>query len=308
MPEEVSTANTTLIVGPGAVGRLLAMHLSLQVPVLLVGRRELGSHHSLVTPDGKILERQLHSLVSSQLSRSTVNKVETVYLTTKAYATEAALDSLSGILPPTAALVLWQNGFTVQPTISASWPGPVLCASTTEGAYINDSPDQQRVIHAGRGHTVIGDLDNHYPELATQLAQRLVATGMSAEAVADIRLRLWHKLAINAAINPLVARYRIRNGQLRDRPFRPMVTELIDEIQAVLAAEGIHPPSLGWHGLIWSVIDAAANNRASMLQDILAERPTEHAAILGPLCDAAERYGIPAPGLRALLKWLASRG
>lgn len=324
MHDTEAKPQTTLIVGPGAMGRLLAFHLSShscshryshspsQRPVLLAGRRQLSEHHTLIAPDGEMRQKKLRSCVVSQLNHQDVGKIETVHLTTKAYATQTALDSISrgspnGPVSPGTVLVLWQNGFTVQPAITDSWPGPVLCASTTEGAYINDKETTHCVVHAGHGHTVIGDLNNQHSELAGRVAQRLDAAGMSAEPVADIRVRLWHKLAVNAAINPLVARYRIRNGQLRDRPFRPMVMALIDEIQAIAQAESIAPPPAGWAELVWTVITATANNRASMLQDVLANRPTEHAAILGPLCNAAQRHTIEAPQLNALHKWLSSR-
>jgi 2-dehydropantoate 2-reductase len=283
------------------------MHLSSQAPVLLVGRRPLNGNHTLIEPDGSQHWQALRSCTASQLTeRDTVN-LETVHLTTKAYATEAALVSLACVLPSTTPLVLWQNGFTVQPAISARWPGPVLCASTTEGAYINDADRQQTVVHAGRGQTVIGDLASRHAELAATLAGRLAAAGLAAEAVPDIRLRLWHKLAVNAAINPLVARFGIRNGQLRDRPFRPMVTALIGEIQAILEAEDIAPPAAGWPELIWGVIASTAGNRASMFQDVLAGRPTEHEAILGPLCDAARHHGLKAQQLEEQLAWLVAR-
>lgn len=296
-----------MIVGPGALGRLLAMHLSSQAPVLLVGRRPLAPDHSLIAPDGSQRRTTLRCRLAGQLCERDAENLDAVHLTTKAYATEAALASLACILPSTTPLVLWQNGFTVQPAISARWPGPVLCASTTEGAYLKDSDGQQTVVHAGRGQTLIGDLASRHTGLAATLASRLTAAGLAADAVPDIRTRLWHKLAVNAAINPLVARYRIRNGQLRDRPFRPMVAALIDEIRAVLGAEGMAPPAFGWPKLIWGVIDATANNRASMLQDVLAGRPTEHEAILGPLCAAARRHGVGAERLEEQLAWLVAR-
>lgn len=296
-----------MIVGPGALGRLLAVRLSSQAPVLLVGRRPLNSDHTLIEPDGSQRQQTLRCRLAGQLCARDAENLDAVHLTTKAYATEAALASLASVLPPATPLVLWQNGFTVQPAISARWPGPVLCASTTEGAYLKDSDGQQTVVHAGRGHTLIGDLAARHGVLAAAVARRLSAAGLAAEAVTDIRLRLWHKLAVNAAINPLVARYRIRNGQLRDRPFRAMVAALIDEIRAIFAAEGMAPPASGWPELIWGVIDATANNRASMYQDVLAGRPTEHEAILGPLCDAARRHGIRAERLEEQRAWLVAR-
>lgn len=297
----------SMIIGPGAMGRLLAIHLSSYAPALLVGRRPLDAHHTLIEPDGSQRQQTLRSCLANQLTEQDTQELDAVHLTTKAYATEAALASLSTILPSTTPLVLWQNGFTVQPAISAHWRGPVLCASTTEGAYINDTEHQQMVIHAGRGQTFIGDLASRHTALSATLAHRLTSAGLAAEAVTDIRLRLWHKLAVNAAINPLVARFAIRNGQLRDRPFRPMVAALIEELQSILEAEDIAPPASGWPALIWEVIAATANNRASMFQDILASRPTEHHAILGPLCEAAHRHGIDAQQLEEQLAWLTAR-
>ncbi|EWH02946.1 ketopantoate reductase family protein [Halomonas sp. BC04] len=289
----MSTASH-LIVGPGALGRLLALQLADTQPVVLAGRRALPAEQTLTTPEG---ERRTRRLTMADSRRLPPLAPAFLHLTTKAYATEAAYDSVAAQLPPATPLVLWQNGFEVQPTLSLRHTGPVLCASTTEGAWLAGDTG---VVHAGHGLTYLGDLDNRYPELCRALAATLTDTGLQASAVADIRTRLWHKLAINAAINPLTARYRIRNGQLRDRPFQPMVTQVIEEVTAIMAAEAIPDPEAGWHGLVWQVVAGTANNRASMLQDVLAGRPTERAAILGPLLSAARHHGIASPCLVAL--------
>ncbi|WP_458524747.1 ketopantoate reductase family protein [Onishia taeanensis] len=289
------------IVGPGAVGRILAMHLARQVPVTLIGRREPPARLTLTTPEG---ERERRALPGATLLTLPPTPPAILHLTTKAHGAEAAIAALTGRVPAATPLVLWQNGFGVQETLTRSWPGPVLCASTTEGAFVDDTPEQQAVVHAGHGRTVIGHLDGAYPELAGSLANTFSAAGLACEAVDNIRVRLWHKLAVNAAINPLVARFRIRNGQLRDRPFRLMVEAVISELVTIMAAEGIPTPPDGWLGLVWGVVEATANNRASMLQDVLAGRPTESDAILGPLCAAARRHGIATPALDTL--WAAT--
>lgn len=79
-----------------------------------------------------------------------------------------------------------------------------------------------------------------------------------------------------------------------------MVDTVIDEIGPLLEGEGVTPPPAGWHTLAWEVIAATANNRASMLQDVLAGRPTEREAILRPLLTAAERQRCAAPTLETL--------
>ncbi|MDX5376178.1 MAG: 2-dehydropantoate 2-reductase, partial [Halomonas sp.] len=228
-----------------------------------------------------------------------------LHLTAKAYAAEAAYAAAMSRLPSAPTLVLWQNGYQIQPDLDRRHPAPVLCASTTEGAWVNGD---EGVTHAGRGTTYLGDLANRHAPACRELAGLLGQAGLTAEAVEDIETRLWHKLAVNAAINPLVARFRIRNGQLRDRPFRPMVERIIAEVASILASENVPPPTAGWHSLVWQVIAGTANNRASMLQDVMAGRPTEREAILGPLLAAAQRHGIAAPCLSELDASLAQTG
>ncbi|WP_183325888.1 ketopantoate reductase family protein [Halomonas cerina] len=291
-----------LIIGPGALGRLLAVRLATRGETWLAGRRRLPATQTLTTPEGQTLVRCLPTTTLDALPTHTPL---VVHLTTKAMAVEAVVASLRQRLPAGTPLVLWQNGFGVQRLVSDHWPGPVLCATTTEGAYVEDD---RHVVHAGHGQTALGSLDGRHQDLARRLAGRLTAAGLPTESVPDIRLRLWRKLAVNAAINPLVARFRIRNGQLRDRPFRPMVDAVIDEVAVILDAEGVTPPEgvgvSGWQALVWRVVEGTAGNRASMLQDVLAGRPTEHEAILGPLRAAARHHGLPTPTLDALYREL----
>jgi 2-dehydropantoate 2-reductase len=291
-----------LIVGPGALGRLLALYLAETEPVVLAGRRRLPAEQRLITPDGGQRVQRLRLATTQRLPPLAP---AFLHLTTKAYAAEAAYASVAPQLPPDTPLVLWQNGYAVQPALTRRHPGPVLCATTTEGAWLTGD---DAVVHAGRGLTWIGDLDHRHPALAQALVAALARAGLEAGAVSDIRVRLWHKLAVNAAINPLVARFRIRNGQLRDRPFRPLVDAVIDEVAAIMAAEAVPAPEAGWHELVWRVVAGTADNRASMLQDVLAGRPTEREAILGPLLDAARRHGLSAPRLAELDRTLAAAG
>ncbi|WP_299231767.1 2-dehydropantoate 2-reductase [uncultured Halomonas sp.] len=293
---------THWIVGPGAIGRLLALRLSQHGQrVTLLGRRPLPALQTLITPQGDALAMEVVTR-----TRPTGGSPDLLHLTTKAYAAEAAYLELASRLPADLPLVLWQNGFHTQPRLATRHPGPVLCATTTEGAYV---AADDRVVHAGQGNTLIGSLEGGHGDLARAVASVLSTSGLSAQAVPDIRRRLWHKLAINAAINPLVAHHRIRNGELRETPFREEVEVVIGEVARVMQAEGIAPPEGsgldGWRALVWRVVEATAANRASMLQDVLAGRPTEHVAILGPLCQAAKRHGLATPRLDSLLKTLA---
>lgn len=288
----------SLIVGPGAIGRLLAVSLqgdSDHPRVRLLGRRRLPDRQSLTLPDGQQRWCHIASVIEPQLA---VRDIKLVHLTTKSWAALTAFADLAPHLPPDTPLILWQNGLRVQQPLTEQWTGPVLCASTTEGAHV---VDDAHVVHAGHGQTLIGHLKGQYPELAETLARQLNSAGLATTAVADIQARLWHKLVVNAAINPLVARFRILNGQLRESPWRERVEATLVELEALMQALDIPPPlsasSHPWHELVWQVIERTAANRASMLQDLDAGRPTEYEAILGPLREAARATGIATPEL-----------
>jgi len=242
-----------------------------------------------------------------------------VVLATKSHDTRAVLDALTPVLEPTTPLLLLQNGFQAQPRISERWVGPVLCASTIEAAYRpmpgsdrasspssspssnpSSNPASPDVIHAAAGETWIGDLGDRHTALATAVAESLSQAGIAATSCPDIRQRLWQKLAINAVINPLTASHHVRNGELARAEFQPRIVKLISEIDRIMQAENVQPPAAGWRALIDSVIEATAANQSSMLQDVLAGRPTERDAILGPLIDASLRHGLATPEILAL--------
>ncbi|MGY4879460.1 ketopantoate reductase family protein [Vreelandella aquamarina] len=286
---------THWILGPGAIGRLLAHSLAPFCEVVVIGRRALPAQQTLTTPEGEQKMQRLNTFTAAGLATQAPSPPDFVHITTKAMTAEVALASLAECLPPTTPLVLWQNGFLAQPRITEAWPGPVLCATTTQGAYL---AGDDGVVHAGRGPTFVGDLHHQHGALAQTLALAFIQAGIAATAVSDIRQRLWQKLAVNAAINPLVALKGVRNGELRDEAYAGHVEAAVNEVAAILHAEGIQPPNGGhsrtaWLALVWQVVDNTANNKASMLQDVEAKRPTERDAILGPLIQSAERHGLP---------------
>ncbi|WP_457941860.1 ketopantoate reductase family protein [Vreelandella alkaliphila] len=295
------------ILGPGAIGRLLAHSLSPFTDTTLIGRRALPEQQHLTSPEGGERTQRLASVTVAELTSHPLPAPRFVHITTKAMAAEAALASIADVVAPTTPLVLWQNGFLAQPRITQTWPGPVLCATTTQGAYLTGDDG---VVHAGRGPTFIGDLDNQHAGLAETLAALLSEAGFTATAVSDIRQRLWQKLAVNAAINPLVALNGVRNGELRGDAYAGRLAAVVKEVAAILKQENIAPPNGGenedaWLALVWQVVENTANNKASMLQDVEAKRPTERGAILGPLIDSAERHGLSCEVLKELDSELA---
>ena len=113
----------------------------------------------------------------------------------------------------------------------------------------------------------------------------------------DIRVPLWHKLAINSVINALTAIYQCSNGALIDHPLAwPRLQQLCAETQDVMAREGVMPMGQGLLKSSRRVLQQTANNKSSMLQDYQAGRTTEIDAINGYIIQQGALYRLPCAG------------
>jgi len=99
----------------------------------------------------------------------------------------------------------------------------------------------------------------------------------------------------NAATSPLSALTGLTVGAVcTDPALRFQVDRLIAEALAVCAAEGItltRSPAES----VQEAIDEAFGHKPSMLQDVLARRPTEVDVLNGGIAAAGRRAGVPTP-------------
>lgn len=216
---------------------------------------------------------------------------------TKAYDLVDGLAGLQPWLAPNAVVVLLANGLGYQQTVAARWPQlAVFSGSTTEGAFREAG---QRVLRAGRGTTWIGGRGTRdAPDWFSDWQAIDARCGWRE----DIDTVLWRKFAINCAINPLTALHRCRNGALAEPgALADQVRALCLEIAAIGQAAGQGEAVAGLYRSVMEVVEATADNRSSMLQDVLAGRPTEIGFLTSFLVATADAQGIDATHNKALL-------
>jgi 2-dehydropantoate 2-reductase len=130
--------------------------------------------------------------------------------------------------------------------------------------------------------------------------------------VKDAQPMVWSKLIVNAAINPLTALLRVKNGEiLTNPPARELMREIAEEVASVAKALGVGLPSLDPMQTVEEVAERTAENVSSMLQDVLRGAPTEVDAINGEVVQAGKLKGIPTPVNRviwSLVKAIPGRG
>jgi len=292
------------ILGAGSIGCLWAAHLAQaghRVTLILRSAERLDTFNekgAVILENG---ETKQQFTVDACLPE-TCGPVSHLLVTTKAYDTLPALESITNQLTQDACVVVMQNGMGAQQEAAARLaPIEVWAASTTDGAWLRE-PFQ--VVFAGRGETKIGPLSQMESPLPT-IPTELAPSALKLVADEEIELSLWRKLVINCAINPLTAFYDCRNGELAEDPdkFQHMsrICAEIDQLCRQLNLNLFNGPSIQQAE---AVARATGANFSSMLQDVRHQRRTELDYITGYLLQQAKRVGLKLPENQALYEHL----
>jgi 2-dehydropantoate 2-reductase len=292
------------IVGCGAVGSLFAAHLAqvdevevwaydvVQAHVDAINRRGLR-----VTGSAELVGRVRASTDTAQIPRC-----EFGIVATKSRLTRAAIEATAHLFED-AAVASVQNGLGNEEVI-AEHVGRVIRGTTFPAGHVTGPG----VVNMDtRGDTWLGPFEPRPASMdaVSRLAQVITAGGMNTKALADARGAQWTKLIFNAATNPIGALTGLTHGRVCELvPTRRLVSGLVAEGCAVADALGIvldsDPDELVDHAA-----EVAYEHRASMLQDILAKRPTEVDALNGGIARFGSQEGIPTPlndAIAALIK------
>ncbi|MGA4319522.1 putative 2-dehydropantoate 2-reductase [Ectopseudomonas hydrolytica] len=295
------------VLGAGSLGSLWAARLAragLPVRLILRNRERLAEYQAAggltLIEDGA----PSHYAIPAELPQADA-PIHRLLLACKAYDAQVAATELAPRLAEGAELLLLQNGLGSQDGVAQRLPGQrCLFLSSTEGAFRQPGFE---VVFAGHGHTWLGDpLDPTPPAWLDELQR----AGIPHQWTLDILARLWRKLALNCAINPLTVLHDCRNGGLREHPAE--VATLCAELGELLQRCGQPAAADNLHEEVQRVIAATALNYSSMHQDVAQGRRTEIAYLLGYACAAAQRHDLHLPHLQhlqqRLLSHLAARG
>lgn len=293
--------NTTLwhVLGAGSLGSLWATRLAragLPVRLILRDGARLGAYAS----KGGLTLNEHGQRLTLDIPAQTVDDdepIQRLLVACKAYDAERAVASIASRLSPGAELLLLQNGLGSQDAVAARVPhARCLFVSSTEGAFRDEDFS---VVFAGKGFNWLGDTQNG---VAPAWLDELSRAGIPHQWSSDILDRLWRKLALNCAINPLTVLHDCRNGELAHH--REEVDALCGELIRVLETCGQRGAAAGLHAEVHRVIQATAANYSSMYQDVVQGRRTEISYLLGHVCATARQYGCQAPYLNRLREQL----
>ena len=159
----------------------------------------------------------------------------------------------------------------------------------------------------GPGPTWVGPFEPRPASIdeVQRLADALTRAGMPTHARADARGAQWTKLLFNAATNPIAALTGLTHGELWDVPeLRELVSALVEEGRAVSDALGIELEDDPLE-LIGRLAAQNYDHKPSMLQDVLAPRPTEIDALNGGIVREGGAAGVATPLNAAIASLIA---
>jgi len=295
-PTEQKLMSTTWhILGAGSLGTLWATRLARAgVPVRLILRDEARLASYQAAQGLTLVEHGVeHSYPVIGETPDSPGPIHRLLVACKAYDAQSAVAQLHHRLAPDAELILLQNGLGSQDAVAAQLPqARCIFASSTEGAFRDGD---WRVVFAGHGYTWLGDASHPTPPV---WLDDLHAAGIPHDWSTDILTRLWRKLGLNCAINPLTVLYQCRNGELQAHQCE--VATLCAELVELLECCGQTAAALDLQHEVERVIQATAANYSSMYQDVAAGRRTEISYLLGYACQAAARHQLNLPHLQQL--------
>ena len=286
--------STWHILGTGAIGGLFACRLKDTGANVVVCSRDAAATEQTI-----VLRENDEPLRLSFPSEpfATVTPITHLLLTTKSYDAVGAMKSVAHRLQKDAVVVAMMNGMAHVSSIPKLVPqSKVVFATTTAGCHRSGG----EWIPAGNGETVMGALDKH--STAPIWLETWQAAMPNVSWQTDIEQRLIAKVAINACINPLTAAYTIRNGQLLAPEYRPLLDEVISEVESILIAINQPEISTNLRSRVYQVISDTAENRSSMATDVRSKRKTEIDEIVGWLLnhEAIRQTDLSLPVLRKL--------
>ncbi|MCC7412652.1 MAG: 2-dehydropantoate 2-reductase [Gammaproteobacteria bacterium] len=282
------------IIGCGAIGSLFGAHLARLEDTEVWAYDVNREHVDAINANGLRLTglADFSTRVRARSDAKEIPPCDFGIIAAKTLHTRPAIEATAHIFRDGAVCSV-QNGVGNEEILAEYVPRVILGTTFPAG----------HVVAAGvvnmdtGGKTWIGPFEPRPASMdeVRSLAQALTRGGMETLAMEDARGAMWTKVIFNCASNGLAALTRLPHGVMCDQPgARRLMREVVNEGKAVAARLGVtldsDPDKLVDFGR-----EKAYYHKPSMLQDVLARRPTEIDALNAGVARIGREIGVPCP-------------
>ncbi len=221
-----------------------------------------------------------------------IKSCDLVILAVKSFDTHTAITSVAHLISKESPVLSIQTGLGNLKIMEQVVARENIICGFTYMAAAALGPGKVRL--GGLGRTYLGELNDQETTRARQISKTLNDCGLEAELVSDIIEKIWSKVLVYSAINPISGLLRVKNGQLLEKMESiSLARRLIDEGLRVAEAVGLDLSEFDLYDLFFATCKATAENVSSMLLDLLSERKTEIEALNGEIARLGKEYDIP---------------
>lgn len=289
------------ILGAGAMGSLfggLLAEAGHQVELIDVNPDQIAAvreHGLLIRNDAG--ERRV--AIPIMRPEEATTRPDWLIVFTKAMHTQGALDAARHLIGPQTRLLSLQNGLGNAEKLAGFADASRIAIGMTTVPADLVAPGE---VHShGQSKTRVVMVDGSEDAALAALAAALNAAGVPCAVDPDAVVAIWEKVAFNFALNSLCAMTQRTVGGLgADAGGRQLAHAIAEEALTVAQAEGLMVSPERTHATIDHALDHHGGHKPSMLQDLLAGRPTEIETLNGAVVRAARRHGIAAARSEAL--------
>ena len=275
------------VIGPGAIGTLLATLLSnTNVEISLLVKPK----HKELLQDGKII---LDNFNGRRLEKkitivTELDNPEWIILAVKSYDVDSLIELLGNSNAP---ILCCQNGIKTYLQLTKKIGKDRIAYMVT--GIGSSKIETGEAEFRGSGFTFIGEASGIASTRLINLSELIRTSGIKCEVVNDVLSYVWLKTIINSSINPVAAYAKVINGDLRRPELNKIVRKICIESTKISTEIGINLPLEPWSE-IEKIIRNTAENKCSMLQDLENGRQTEIDAINGEIARIADSNGLDA--------------
>jgi 2-dehydropantoate 2-reductase len=284
------------VLGAGAMGCLFGAKLwESGQQVILVDVREdhVAAINELgLAVDAEGAERIVR--VPASLPAEVTEPPELILLFTKAFHTESALAGAKRFIGPDTWILSLQNGLGHQEIIEKFVDRSRIVVGTT--TFPSDFAGPGRIHTKGSGATRIMTADGVRSDRLEAVAAALDGAGLNCQISEGVQAVIWEKVAFNAALNCLTAVTGLPVGGVGGAPEgRALAERVVAEALEVARKKGLAVNEAGVQETVGMAFRDHGDHKPSMLQDLLAGRPTEVGFINGAIVREAKALGVEVP-------------
>lgn len=246
----------------------------------------------LIIKDGD--KKRVIKNVKATTNPNKIGVVDLILIFVKSTITDKALRSAKSIIGENTLVLTLQNGLgNIEKIQSVIGENNIIAGTTAHGSTLIEPG---KIYHAGKGLTIIGEIDGSSMRRTQSIKELFTLCEIKTVITNNVLGVIWDKLLVNLGINAITALTELKNGQLLD-------FEEAEELLENAVNEGIRVSKAKKITLInenpvkhtKKVCRLTANNKSSMLQDIINKRKTEIEMINGAIVREGKKYDIPTP-------------